>query len=1151
MDSIIKVLTSQPSLTYDQNLILLDALQKAVNDNQTPTNMDNIKHLIKLQYKLKNISDLVSTAVKMIQLFPENIYPLEWVCKVYLETCVGVWAVDTPNIWDNIEMYFSALISFSSKNSLGHLARGAFLFQTGEFEECVTLLKVATEVTSPNFYGLYILCLAQGELNDEFGVKNAASEALKHTSKVKDDLKRQEMTSVLNIAIIKALYNQLSKEKIKEAYEVLEKCEKSPEILKIAAKVYATLGYEEKVQELLSSCDFSECEKHLIQALIHRSKGKISEFTNLMSGILVKTPEDFEVTVLLAQMFFDQGNKEESFGLFLRSAKLNSSHWLPFFYLGRQYEEQGSEAALEKARKCYQKCVQVSGSSNVEAAIALSDILRAQGRHQDNLQLLSRVTREAGTRGGAAWAWLRLGVHHLAAEQPGLAVTALQNALRSDSDNAVCWEALGDAYMARGSYVAARKAFEKVVSVSSESSYSRLMIADIKQKLGHHRDAILDYTHLLDSAPDYLPALRGLGETHLALAGLHLQQFVDLNVLDSCRHALAALTRAAVLRPGMAGTWRLLGEAAGLVSGLSAEVVRVEVPSMLMSAEAGPEDTEEAGRGALLELSVRCYTRALVLEQDSAATWHDLALSQAALGNLAAAVTSLKRAIGLSPRQAQLWSSLGAVLVRQQLPAAAQHCLVRALELDTTAASWTNLGVIYLQLGDQGLANKAFKEAQNCSPDYVRGWTGQAVLAEVAGVRSECMDLFRHCTFLGPEPESARGYSDWVCATLASLERGERVEAHNKYILDKMHGVSVGVDSLAAYTRRHPRDVAALCQLGVLAERQGLVRTAAEATEAALQQVTEAEQRDKILTNLGRLLTKLGRCEAAVASFQAVSSPSLHTQAGLAMAQYKLGRYQDSYQAYDSCLHWLADQDGLKSHILVAMGNLAYKVEGMEAAKTLLFRSCQLSPPSVRGLFALCVIGVQHSDMNLIEAALSEMRPHEQDPRHAADIALLRASILVLRGDVAAARRSLVAAAHQQPWLAGLWSHLALFLLQNCPRSARAAATLAAKAGVMRQGCGDRGEQRGLASAADTEVVATIGLMMAGDRGRSLARASHAAHMFPHLAESWAVLAAAARVSQSPATSSAWLTRVVSHVTRLGAGNTALTDWAARVAAAL
>ena len=62
-----------------------------------------------------------------------------------------------------------------------------------------------------------------------------------------------------------------------------------------------------------------------------------------------------------------------------------------------------------------------------------------------------------------------------------------------------------------------------------------------------------------------------------------------------------------------------------------------------------------------------------------------------------------------------------------------------------------------------------------------------------------------------------------------------------------------------------------------------------------------------------------------------------------------------------------------------AMGSLAYKVEGIEAAKTLLFNSCQLSPPLVRGLFALAVIGVQHTDMNLLEAALHEMKPHVTD----------------------------------------------------------------------------------------------------------------------------------------------------------------------------
>jgi hypothetical protein len=35
---------------------------------------------------------------------------------------------------------------------------------------------------------------------------------------------------------------------------------------------------------------------------------------------------------------------------------------------------------------------------------------------------------------------------------------------------------------------------------------------------------------------------------------------------------------------------------------------------------------------------------------------------------------------------------------------------------------------------------------------------------------------------------------------------------------------------------------------------------------------------------------------------------------------------RESYEAYESCLHWLADKDSLRSHILVAMGSLAYKV---------------------------------------------------------------------------------------------------------------------------------------------------------------------------------------------------------------------------------
>ena len=1138
--TITKILTQQASLSDDLTSVLVGVLEASVTDNQTPTNMENLKHLIKLYYKIKDISSLVKTAVKMTSLFPENVYPLEWLCKVYLESVAGLWQVEET--LDNVQTHSAALLRFSPGNSLAVLAQGASHFQQGKYPDSVASLRTGTEGLSPNIYGKFLLCRAQAELRDYSGLEVSATEALRLTSKIKNTLKRREVEDYLRLNLVMALYSQLSREKIKKAKAVIETSGdvEGKDFTLVSAKIFATLGEADKAKELIenSSGDFSDHEKCLVNALLCRSAGDHEGFILQMRNILSEDPDNFEVLVLLGEKLYEESDVNGSLSLFLRAAKLNSSHWLPFLYLGQLYENQG-EAGLEKARKCYQKSLQLSGDWSEDAALRLSDIYRKMGRHEDNLALLSRVTGEQGVRGGV-WAWLRLGVHYLDCQQAGRAVISLQAALRSDPTNLTCWEALADAYMARGSFVAARKGFEKVLSMDSDNVYSRLMIADIKQRLGHHHDAVTDYEYLLEASPNYLPALRGLGETYLAMAVQYQQQFVDDNVLDCVTSGLAVLTRAAVVRSELAGTWRLLGETCGLVTSLR-KTARLRVPSLLVRPGASSQEEEELGWRDVVELGVRCYTKALVLDQDSANTWHDLAILQSALDQLDAAKSSLRRSLSLEVGQALTWLSLGLVSARSEDWALAQHCFVKSLQLENSATCWTNLGVIYLHLGEHSLANKAFKEAQNAEPDYIRCWTGQGLLAEITGVKSECMDIFRHCTFLGPEPESARGYSDWVCSSLESRERGERLEPHNKYILDKMHGVVVGVDSLTAYTRRFPHDVTALVQLGVLYERLGLTRSAQEVTAAALSLATRQEERDKILANLGRILIRLERSEEAAACLTSVSRPTLYSQLGLAMAQYKLSNYQASYQAYESCLHQLADNDGLKSHILVAMGSLAYKVEGMEAAKTLLFQSCQLSPPSVRGLFALCVIGVQHSDMNLIEAALSEMSPHENDPRFAPDIAFLRASIMVLKGEVQAAKRSLLSFIHRRPWLAQLWSHLSLFLLQNSPKDAKFAARLASKAGVMRQGSGE-GEEGGV----DNLVVGVVAMMMAGDGAGSLKRASQACHQFPHLAESWAVLVAAARLSSGPA-GKGWVGGALSHVVRLGQDNEPLTQWAVRV----
>ena len=189
--TITKILTQQASLSDDLTSVLVGVLEASVTDNQTPTNMENLKHLIKLYYKIKDISSLVKTAVKMTSVFPENVYPLEWLCKVYLESVAGLWQVEET--LDNVETHSVALLRFSPGNSLAVLAQGASHFQQGKYPDSVASLRSGTEGPSPNIYGKFLLCRAQAELRDYSGLEVSATEALRLTSKIKNTLKRREV----------------------------------------------------------------------------------------------------------------------------------------------------------------------------------------------------------------------------------------------------------------------------------------------------------------------------------------------------------------------------------------------------------------------------------------------------------------------------------------------------------------------------------------------------------------------------------------------------------------------------------------------------------------------------------------------------------------------------------------------------------------------------------------------------------------------------------------------------------------------------------------------------------------------------------------------------------------------------------------------
>lgn len=108
------------------------------------------------------------------------------------------------------------------------------------------------------------------------------------------------------------------------------------------------------------------------------------------------------------------------------------------------------------------------------------------------------------TSGGGpdrTWAHLRLGMNYLATHEYGKAIVSFYSVLKTQPENADAWESLADAYHARGSFQAALKAYEKVVtllgSLPEDGFYARLQIATIHYKTGHYDPAVEQLQEML------------------------------------------------------------------------------------------------------------------------------------------------------------------------------------------------------------------------------------------------------------------------------------------------------------------------------------------------------------------------------------------------------------------------------------------------------------------------------------------------------------------------------------------------------------------------------------------------------------------------------------------------------------------------------
>lgn len=75
----------------------------------------------------------------------------------------------------------------------------------------------------------------------------------------------------------------------------------------------------------------------------------------------------------------------------------------------------------------------------------------------------------------------------------------------------------------------------------------------------------------------------------------------------------------------------------------------------------------------------------------------------------------------------------------------------------------------------------------------------------------------------------------------------------------------------------------------------------------------------------------------------------------------------------------------------MAMATFRRDFPDAEEAKSLLFQSCQLQPPSVYGLLALAGLGLLTEDETLTDAAFQEMLPYQTETCYVSDITFLTA----------------------------------------------------------------------------------------------------------------------------------------------------------------
>ncbi|KAH8314396.1 hypothetical protein KR059_005330 [Drosophila kikkawai] len=962
------------------------------------------KRYLKWLYKEKDYTSCVRHACNMTASHPKDVYGYEWICKTYCENH------DKPNsdLWQPelkhpIQVYAEQLLELNPNSNLALLIRALDLFAEGQFVSARQLVLRAQQ--SHPTYKETLDLLAR--IHMELGAYKLAAQLWQELGQEHGDY-------------AECLSHEMDSAKLNEAVRLLQTLEKTEGNVKVLARCYFKLGEKQLLKDLpldeVSKAEFLLSPTEALQA--------------------IGSHESFDALLLCGKLHMQLKNYTDALNSILKATRLRPHFAECFDYLGRLYPLATGD--LARARKCYEKCISLNGLAE-EAVDALSFIYQELGEEELNETLLLNTLRHLSTDESIRLQY-KLGLHFLQVKKWDNAIQCFRIAIKHDSRCMVYWESLGDAYAARGSFNSAIRVFQKILELTPDNSYALLQIASIKTTIRMYAEAIEDFDTLLKGNPSYLPGLRGAAEAHMGMANSLKTQNLYGRAKQHFQLAVVHLQSAFLLpdAQGMVWLWRLMASVFVQTAQLPQSLANLDVAGTLAKRE---ESIAYLSRKDLLLLAQRFYLCALKLKQNTY-LWYELALAcyhsaifipEEAKSHLETAEKVCKMAIKERGNRWQNWNLLGVINMHaehENLPQA-QHCFIQAVELERKCyTAWTNLGVLYVKLGQVRMANEAFTRAQQSSPIYANAWIGQAMVAETIGDREEAFDLFRHCQQFEYHPEAALGFAHWVCEVLTDPD--SRTKPHIRHAIEHMYADVYALDAINWYVQNEEADasIASLTFQGFLCARQKLYVQAVEAFTRACKLCEPGADRDKLYTNLGYLYLKLDQPDQAVNALNTVAHATFKPIIGLAQAYYRSGQLQESYSIYNTVLGNVVGQDDDKAAtILVAMASMIYAFQGEADTKTLLYQCVLLKGVPIQALYSSYALGILHRDNELSRTIMTELSAYAFKEEYCADVSYLTAHYILINEGARKALSYLQTRVRMFPHSSGLRKLFLKFLL--------------------------------------------------------------------------------------------------------------------------